>query len=157
MPSRSRVALLCAVPLLLTGCGLENDSSRAFYVPLAPSNASTPQPQPAPTEGMEPPSPSPSESSYSVRAAWRGTCRALDEFKSTYAATFIFSVTSLEIAAKASPSRQVKADLRVLSEALRSSEEEFSRALATEAGRALSDKVAAECGEPLTAVPPPLP
>lgn len=157
MPYMSRVAFLCAVPLLLAGCGLENDSSRAFYVPLAPSNASESQPQPTATSGEETISPSPSGSASSIRPAWRETCRAVDEFKSTYAATFIFSVTSLEIAAKSSPNQQVKADLWELSEALRSSEEDFSRALATDAGRALSEKIAAECGEPLTAVPPALP
>lgn len=135
------------------GCGLGDETSGTYYVPIqgggtppAPTGAETAVP--TPTGGSDSPSATPSPN-VPASPEWEQTCLALIEFKSTYESTFTLSPKPLERAAAKAPTEEAVKALKYLAERLTVSPEAFSYALLSPTGKQVDELLKRECGERL--------
>lgn len=141
------VAGVCLV--FLSGCIPDDDRKSVYYVPIPGSanndgggGGGSAGPTGEPTVPTGSPAPV-------VESGWEKTCISITEFKDTYRATLIFSLSLLEDASKNSPERKFARQLKYLAKELKKSESNFSLALISPKGKEADATTAEKCGEPL--------
>jgi len=141
---------------LLVGCFPGEDRQSVYYVPIpGPANNGEDGGGSSSNDNEDEDNPigeaegSTAPSLPIIEPGWEKTCISITEFKNTYRATLIFSLSLLKDASENSPERKFARQLKYLAKELKKSERDFSLALISPEGKEADATTGEKCGEPL--------